>query len=223
MGKAVPCLISQLTLPLTLWSICDRYCWEVDIFSTWNKYKTEPCELGQPAYSVNVEKHSTTQMENIEAILKLSSFPSFPQIMLTISIFIDFSFFSVLFKNEYELLLCSGRKITKLSRPDKVRLYGKPTSLQFDKYPACLSIKHASLLGSMSIMAKGKWCYYLMACRTVIVLLTPKIGRRASDSTITESSLILLTLVSNPRSVLGLICFTGLSGILIKQCSEAAY
>lgn len=52
----------------------------------------------------------------------------------------------------------------------------------------------------------------------------PSAVGEAADSAITESWLILLhTFTHSLRFVLSLICFTGLSGILIKQCSEAAY
>lgn len=63
-----------------------------------------------------------------------------------------------------------------------------------------------------------------MAYRTVMMLLAPSVVGDASDGTILENWCIFLhILVSSPRFMLSLICLTGLSGILIKQCSEAAY
>lgn len=57
-----------------------------------------------------------------------------------------------------------------------------------------------------------------------MMLLTPTVVGDASDSTILQSWRVFLHIVvSSPEFVLGLICFTGQSGILIKQCSEAAY
>ena len=57
-----------------------------------------------------------------------------------------------------------------------------------------------------------------------MMLLTPTVVGDASDSTILQSWRVFLhILVKSPEFVLGLICFTSQSGILIKQCSEASY
>lgn len=118
------------------------------------------------------------------------------------------------------------KKDTKFSRPDKLEALWQPHITPIWQmsslltYEACKSLRIHECHGKTK---KQNWCYYLMACRSVRVLLWPNIVGSASDSTATRASSSFCMLVSSPRSVLSLISFTGLSGILIKQCSEAAY